>query len=360
MLIVVLPCILVALALWMVCVWLGAQWVKVPAASARRVFVAAGAVLFAQCAVMVLWSFLPEQAPRPPMFPGEPPQLVWERAAGELIVIGVLTLVVLKKALRTNLRKAAVVWLFNIAGNLAVTALFLLVVQPFLFEGYRCSSNAMAPTLLGRHRTATCPRCGGQAFASLDDWDQELVAGRPPEPVICRACRRSSLVRSRDIAPTVHPADRILVDKLSSPRRWDVIVYRYPEDRSVVYVSRLVGFPGETVSLREGSVWINGRKQALPPALAGLRYASEPGLASRRGQDPAATADEPLGPVREWSLGADEYFVLGDFSERARDSRTRDVSAQTDGETGDALTRSDILGVVSSIYWPPARWARLP
>ena len=53
--------------------------------------------------------------------------------------------------------------------------------------------------------------------------------------------------------------DRILVDKFAydfaDPQRWDVVVFKYPEDSDTNYIKRLVGLPGETVQLVGGDVW---------------------------------------------------------------------------------------------------------
>lgn len=53
--------------------------------------------------------------------------------------------------------------------------------------------------------------------------------------------------------------DRILVNKFAydfaAPERWDVVVFRYPEDAKVNYIKRLVGLPGETVSIAAGDIW---------------------------------------------------------------------------------------------------------
>ena len=53
--------------------------------------------------------------------------------------------------------------------------------------------------------------------------------------------------------------DRILVDKLSfdftGPDRWDVVVFRYPEDAKTNYIKRLVGLPNETVHIAGGDLW---------------------------------------------------------------------------------------------------------
>jgi signal peptidase I len=53
--------------------------------------------------------------------------------------------------------------------------------------------------------------------------------------------------------------DRILVDKsafdFASPERWDVVVFRYPEDAKTNYIKRLVGLPNETVHIAGGDLW---------------------------------------------------------------------------------------------------------
>jgi signal peptidase I len=53
--------------------------------------------------------------------------------------------------------------------------------------------------------------------------------------------------------------DRILVNKFaydfSEPRRWDVVVFKYPEEAKTNYIKRLVGLPGETVSIAGGDIW---------------------------------------------------------------------------------------------------------
>jgi signal peptidase I len=64
--------------------------------------------------------------------------------------------------------------------------------------------------------------------------------------------------------------DRILVNKFiydfAEPQRWDVVVFKYPEDAKTNYIKRLVGLPGETVSLVGGDVWTN--REGEPPRIA--------------------------------------------------------------------------------------------
>jgi XTP/dITP diphosphohydrolase len=65
-----------------------------------------------------------------------------------------------------------------------------------------------------------------------------------------------------------HLGDRILVDKfihrIQEPRRWEVIVFRYPLNQSTNYIKRLVGLPGETVQILDGDIWINGKIERKP------------------------------------------------------------------------------------------------
>jgi signal peptidase I len=64
--------------------------------------------------------------------------------------------------------------------------------------------------------------------------------------------------------------DRILVTKFAyefaEPRRWDVVVFKYPEDAKTNYIKRLVGLPRETVSIAAGDIWTN--RGAEPPHIA--------------------------------------------------------------------------------------------
>ncbi|MBN2490970.1 MAG: RdgB/HAM1 family non-canonical purine NTP pyrophosphatase [Planctomycetes bacterium] len=74
------------------------------------------------------------------------------------------------------------------------------------------------------------------------------------------------------MAPTLRGApelgDRILVDKLvyrlRPPRRWEVIVFRYPLNETTNYIKRLVGLPGETVRIVDGDIWVNGEIARKP------------------------------------------------------------------------------------------------
>ncbi|MBU0755297.1 MAG: signal peptidase I [Planctomycetes bacterium] len=62
--------------------------------------------------------------------------------------------------------------------------------------------------------------------------------------------------------------DRVLVNKfiylIGHPQRWDVIVFKYPLDQSKNYIKRLIGLPGERVTIQKGDIYINGRIERKP------------------------------------------------------------------------------------------------
>jgi signal peptidase I len=133
--------------------------------------------------------------------------------------------------------------------------------------------------------------------------------------------------------PAVHTrtADRVLCNKTQFPERWDAAVVNFENEPDFNSVKRVIGLPGERISIRDGSVWVNGERLTPPARLGSIRY-------------------EPyeIGPS-EVVLGSDEYFVLGDNTTRSLDSRMRGP-----------VTRDQIVGVADLIYWPPARWRIRP
>jgi signal peptidase I len=98
-------------------------------------------------------------------------------------------------------------------------------------------------------------------------------------------------------------------------------------------VKRLVGLPGEFMEIRAGSAWANGKRLIPPTRLGPIRY---------------TTQDNWRQDV-SWTVGYDEYFVLGDNTDHCTDSRFYGP-----------IPREQLLGVVEAIYWPPNRWRLNP
>ena len=144
------------------------------------------------------------------------------------------------------------------------------------------------------------------------------------------------VLSTASMAPTLVPGDRFAVDKLLTPRRFDIVAYHPEVDRAVLYAHRLIGLPGERLRFAGGSLYINDVKIDAPPVLAGrltaAPLAAPPGLQRyREGQ--------------EIQLGADEYFLVGDHLDVAFDCRVRGPAP-----------RAELVGVADLIYWPAGKF----
>lgn len=71
--------------------------------------------------------------------------------------------------------------------------------------------------------------------------------------------------------PTIREGQRLNVERFDQDAdiqaklaRGDIVVFWFPNDPSKSYIKRLIGLPGETVEVREGAVFVNGRKLDEP------------------------------------------------------------------------------------------------
>ncbi|MBY0515027.1 MAG: S26 family signal peptidase, partial [Gemmataceae bacterium] len=156
--------------------------------------------------------------------------------------------------------------LFTIAVGFVAVFLFL---RTFAVEPFGVPTGSMAPTLLGNHREAPCPRCG-----------YPVKVGSPP-PVdwarmVCPNCGRGvNMTAAAEVG-----GDRLLVDKnvfnARRPRRWEVAVFRCPDPKDPLrpYVKRVVGLPGETLRVVDGDVYADG--ELVRKSLAEVREARCP------------------------------------------------------------------------------------
>lgn len=148
--------------------------------------------------------------------------------------------------------------------SVVVAFTLALLFRAFEAEAFVIPTGSMAPTLLGRHKDLVCESCGRpyQLSASSEEDGHKVPESR------CPNCGRvMTLIRRQggngveyDPRYPSFNGDRILVSKLAydfaRPRRWDVMVFKYPEDAKTNYIKRLVGLPGETVFIRDGDIWI--------------------------------------------------------------------------------------------------------
>jgi len=114
-------------------------------------------------------------------------------------------------------------------------------------------------------------------------------------------------VNGSSMETTMSDKDSLIVDKISyrfsSPKRFDIIVFPHvgSDNKEVYYIKRIIGMPGETVQISNGTIFIND----VP-------------LEEDYGCEVIKEAKLAASPIK---LGEDEYFVLGDNRNHSSDSR---------------------------------------
>jgi signal peptidase I len=143
------------------------------------------------------------------------------------------------------------------------------------------------------------------------------------------------VVEGESMHPTFESGDYLIVDELTyrfeEPKRGDVVVFRYPNNPSVFYIKRVIGLPGETVSIQRGKVSItkpDGTKLTL--------------------EEPYVVAEDAT-YTKDSVIGKDEYFVMGDNRPQSSDSRIWGL-----------LPKKDLMGRAFVQLLPVARASVLP
>jgi signal peptidase I len=119
------------------------------------------------------------------------------------------------------------------------------------------------------------------------------------------------LVNKFVFSPTATGLERVLLP-VSTVRRGDIVVFKYPEEPERDFIKRVIGLPGETVELRRKVVHINGQP-LTEPYVHFLSPASD-GTSELTSMD----LRESYGPS---VIPAGHYFVMGDNRDNSRDSR---------------------------------------
>jgi len=178
----------------------------------------------------------------------------------------------------------------------------------------------------------------------LREWIESIIIAFLLAMIIRTFLVQAFKIPTGSMRPTLMEGDLILVNKLiygakvpftdlrmpalRQPKRGDVVVFIYPEDEKKDFIKRLAGLPGEKITIKNGTIFIDGK--ALLDAAFSQRFYYNRG-------DFAKEEEEIIVP-------AESFFVLGDNSASSKDSRYWGFVPQ-----------NNILGEAILIYWPPQR-----
>lgn len=150
--------------------------------------------------------------------------------------------------------------------------------------------------------------------------------------------------------------DHIFVNKLAwnfrRPRRGEIVVFDtsgIPKiAQGTFYIKRMVGLPGDALSIRQPYIYNHGKKlEPEPPYHRGIQRIQQQKRLYRQGyQLPAPHAPDPVlrTPQNVITLGPDDFFALGD-----------NTGSSLDGRYWGKLPRKNLVGPAFLVYWPFSR-----
>jgi len=128
-------------------------------------------------------------------------------------------------------------------------------------------------------------------------------------------------VEGSSMEPSLHDGEFVVINRLAyrwaEPDRGEIIVFRYPLDPERRFIKRIIGLPGDEISVHQGVVLVNGIPLDEP-------YISAPPLYDG-----------------EWTVEQGRYFVLGDNRNNSSDS-----------QNWGSLASDNIIGKAVVVYWP--------
>src|SRR5262249_8807931 len=148
--------------------------------------------------------------------------------AGACLVQILIYALIVKWIMRTSLPRAGAIWLISILPSVLAVVFVFVALKPFVIEAFTIASNSMAPSLVGWNQTGACAHCAKtMIFTGIPPGGPPIEFLPQQRPTgICTSCLQFG--HARDISAKVENPDRMICNKLLTPRRWDLVVFRYP------------------------------------------------------------------------------------------------------------------------------------
>ena len=145
-----------------------------------------------------------------------------------------------------------------------IESVIIAILLAFMFKTYEAEAfviptGSMAPSLQGQHLDHDCAQCGYRFLTGVSPEN-------PVDKTICPICNyRTDMnpptdTQSGDVEHLSNSGDRILVNKFiydfHEPERYDVIVFKYPNNAKQNYIKRLIGLPGDNILIENGDIYL--------------------------------------------------------------------------------------------------------
>ena len=133
-------------------------------------------------------------------------------------------------------------------------------------------------------------------------------------------------IPSESMENTIMEGDQLFGNRLAyrdaDPQRYDIVIFKYPDNEKQLFIKRVIGLPGETVRITDGKVYINDDPTPL---------------------DDSFLPEEMEGDFGPYEVPENCYFMLGDNRNWSNDSRFW---------VNTYVRRDQILAKAALRYWP--------
>ncbi len=166
-----------------------------------------------------------------------------------------------------------------------------------------------------------------ESLKGIEGWIKEIFFATLTAVLIIVFLVQPVRVEGNSMQPRLYDSERVFVNKflyrVSDIERGDIVVFWYPGNTSKSFIKRVIGLPGETVAIRDGQVWLDGKPYREPYVPPEFEDRSD------------------FGPV---TIPDNHYFVMGDHRNTSNDSRSWGT-----------LSSNLIFGKAIFRYWPLSR-----
>ncbi len=234
---------------------------------------------------------IPAAAPAAPPMPPVAAPMPFRPAAGKTSGSGT-------KAAEKKESDASLASVIDTIEAIIIALIIALTFRAFIVEAFVIPTGSMAPTLLGAHFKAVCPKCGYEFDVDANVGMQAVMGPNgqmqiPQNPdraaelrsntgvpvlqdIYCPNCRY--LISPKELPQPIkdgpvngftfawaNNGDRILVLKylyaVMEPKRWDVIVFKEPQEAQSNYIKRCIGLPHDTIQIVNGDIYVGHGKE---------------------------------------------------------------------------------------------------